>query len=64
MKNYICIDGKKAELTPEQLKALGIEVKEKSPFERAAQRTPFYYITNKGAVEYGVEIADYHCNQL
>lgn len=26
MKNYICIDGKKAELTPEQLKALEIEV--------------------------------------
>lgn len=33
MKNYICIDGKKAELTEEQLKALGIEIKEDSIFE-------------------------------
>lgn len=35
MDNYIVINGKKAELTPEQLKALGIEPEKKSPFERA-----------------------------
>lgn len=35
MENYIVINGKKADLTPEQLEALGIEVEKKSPFERA-----------------------------
>lgn len=35
MTNYICINGKKAELTEEQMKALGIELpKAKNPFER------------------------------
>ena len=64
MENYICINGKKAELTEEQLKALGIELPKPSPFERAKNRTPFYYITNKGNVEYGVEIGDFQCNGL
>lgn len=50
MKNYICIDGKKAELTPEQLKALGIEVKEKSPFERVAITKDYWYIAPEGDV--------------
>ena len=35
-ENYIVINGKKAELTVEQIKALGIEVR-KSPFERACK---------------------------
>ena len=34
MENYIVINGKKAELTPEQLKALGIEVEKPNPFAR------------------------------
>ena len=34
MENYIVINGKKAELTDEQLKALGIEVKKKDLFKR------------------------------
>lgn len=29
MKNYICINGKKAELTEEQLRALNIGIKKK-----------------------------------
>ena len=33
-ENYIVINGKKAELTNEQLKMLGIEVR-KNPFDRA-----------------------------
>lgn len=64
MTNYICINGKKAELTEEQMKALGIELPKKNPFKRAGNRIAFYYITNKGNVEYGVEIDDFHCNEL
>lgn len=33
-KNYIVINGKKAELTEEQLRALGIEKEKNNPFER------------------------------
>ena len=64
MENYICINGKKAELTEEQMKALGIELPKKNLFKRAGNRTVFYYITNKGNVEHGVEINDFHCNEL
>lgn len=41
-ENYIVINGKKAELTPEQLKALGLETEIKSPFERETDQK--YYI--------------------
>lgn len=51
MKNYICIGGKKAALTPEQLKLLGIKVKEKSPFERVECHDTFYCIGHCGKVE-------------
>lgn len=64
MDNYICINGKKAELTEEQMKALGIELPKKNPFERLPKTKPFYYITNKGNVEFGVEAKDFHCQQL
>lgn len=33
MENYIVINGKKAELTKEQLEALGIEIEKKDPFK-------------------------------
>ena len=49
MKNYICIDGKKAELTEEQLKALGIEIKEDNIFGLNCDK-PFYYINSLGQV--------------
>lgn len=51
MENYIVINGKKAELTPEQLEKLGIVVKE-NPFER--KRGEHYYCiqrTRGGVVE-------------
>ena len=59
MKNYICIDGKKAELTHEQLKALGIEVKEKTPFDREERNNVYYYIHETGTVEWQREANDY-----
>lgn len=47
-KNYIVINGKKAELTEEQLKALGIEVEKKSnsPFNNEFTFGEKYYFTN------------------
>ena len=50
MENYIVINGRKAELTEEQLKALGIEVKKESPFDRVNEGDQFYYITYSGKV--------------
>lgn len=51
MDNYICVNGRKVELTAEQLKALGIEKpKEANPFERQEQNELFYWITGTGRV--------------
>ena len=48
MENYIVINGKKADLTPEQLEALGIEVKKEDPFEMVAAGERYYFITSWG----------------
>lgn len=50
-KNYIVINGKKAELTEKQLKALGIEVetKRKNPFERVSEGERYFCTTSNGA---------------
>lgn len=58
MKNYICIEGKCAELTPEQLELLGIKVKEKSPFERVEHHDTFYCIGRCGEVNSLIEFND------
>lgn len=51
MTNYICINGKKAELTEEQLKQLGIELpKAKSPFDRVELSKGYNCITGTGKV--------------
>ena len=42
-ENYIVINGKRQELTKEQLKALGIEVR-KNPFERVAKSEMYCHI--------------------
>ena len=47
-ENYIVINGKKAELTPEQLKALGLET-EINPFERKCNGI-YYWINSAGNV--------------
>lgn len=49
MKNYIVINGKKAGLTEEQLKKLGIEIKENNIFERGKDNT-YYMIDTTGDV--------------
>lgn len=44
-ENYIVINGKREELTEEQMKALGIETekKRKNPFERVGSDEKYYY---------------------
>lgn len=49
-ENYIVINGKKAELTPEQLKALGIEVKKPNPFDRPDIGDEYFFISTYGQV--------------
>lgn len=48
-KNYIVINGKKAELTEEQLKQLGIEVSKPKRW-RAETQGMYYFATNTGRV--------------
>ena len=50
MKNYICINGKKTELTSEQMRQLGIEPEKKNPFKRSEYGKWFYYISGNGIV--------------
>ena len=54
MENYIVINGKKVELTEEQLKKLGIEVKD-DPFEKVKRNEVFYYVSSSGQVHGGTE---------
>lgn len=59
MENYICINGKKAELTEEQLKALGIELpKKKNPFDRVELSKGYYCITGTGKVISSYDLDD------
>lgn len=55
LKNYICIDGKRAPITEEQLKALGIEVKKANPFERIKNQN-YYFIANDGNICKDLEV--------
>ena len=53
MENYICINGKKTELTEAQLKDLGIELPKASPFERVSRNNYYYAINTAGVVRTG-----------
>lgn len=46
--NYAVINGKRVELTDEQLKALGIE--RKNPFERVNYNEAYYFVKKDGSV--------------
>lgn len=56
-ENYIVINGKKAELTNEQMELLGIKVR-KNPFERVSKNESYYNISNKTHVECYTEAED------
>lgn len=63
MENYIVINGKKIELTKEQLEKLGFKTKE-DPFERIAGR-PYYSISETGVLYVAEEdIGDAYANKL
>lgn len=47
--NYAVINGKRVELTDEQVKALGVE-KRKNPFERVNNDEAYYFVKNDGYV--------------
>ena len=56
-ENYIVINGKRAELTEEQMRVLGIEVK-KNPFDRVSVDDRYYYTIVSGDVLRRVDIND------
>lgn len=55
MENYIVINGKKAELTEEQLRALGIEAVKLDPFAMVEDKKPYYFIASRGYVDRAYE---------
>lgn len=64
-ENYIVINGKKAELTEEQLKQLGIEPekKRKNPFERVTGEK-YYYIDMVGGISNYKDIGGSFDNEI
>lgn len=57
MDNYALINGKRVELTDEQVKALGIEER-KNPFERVERHGKYYRITAANCIDDYVENFD------
>lgn len=57
MENYICIHGNKVELTEEQIKQLGFEVKKENtnPFKRVGNDAVYYCISPSGTVDFEYE---------
>ena len=58
MDNYLCINGKKTELTKEQLKQLGIEVPKESFFNRVKRGENYYCINSFDNVVMAFEMGD------
>lgn len=50
MENYLVINGKRVDLTEEQIKQLGLEIEKKSPFVRAKGEN-YFSISNDGKVK-------------
>lgn len=53
-ENYIVINGKKAELTEEQIEKLGIKLEKKyeEMFELLCDREPYFFINDKGGARF------------
>ena len=58
MDNYICINGKKVELTKEQLEKLGIELPNVNPFTRVKKGAKYFTIMQDGTVDWLYEDID------
>lgn len=63
-ENYIVINGKKAKLTEEQLKALGIKKERKNPFERVEDGRLYSYIDAYNNVDTYKQCGDEDDNML
>ena len=62
MDNYICINGKKAELTEEQLKKLGINLEMFGSFDKQDDGGTYYSIISTGEIAANEEHNnDYNC---
>ena len=62
MDNYICINGKKAELTEEQLEKLGIKLEMLGSFDRQDNGGTYYSIISTGEIAANEEQNnDYNC---
>ena len=55
MENYLVINGKRVDLTEEQIKKLGLEIEKKSPFDRVDKYKEYWYINNRGYLEYYID---------
>lgn len=71
MENYLVINGKRVDLTEEQLEKLGLkiekkspEVKKKSPFDRVGEHDEYYYISSDGKIDNDAEIRDFIDNAM
>ena len=63
MDNYICINGKKAELTEEQLEKLGIKLEMLGSFDRQDNGDKYYFINSIGEIVVNEEHNnDSNCN--
>lgn len=63
MDNYICINGKKAELTEEQLEKLGIKLEMLGSFDRQDNGATYYSIISTGEIAVNGEChKDYNYN--
>ena len=65
MDNYIVINGKKIELTEEQLKALGVEVEKKrnNPFNSKSEADNILYVTDATHLDGVAPIREYYDNE-
>ena len=64
MENYIVINGKRIDLTNEQIEKLGLEIKKKSPFDRVREHDEYYYIDSDGEIYNHTEIRDFVDNAM
>ena len=58
MENYIMLNGKRVDLTDEQLKKLGLKPEKRDCFERLETDQKYYYICARGELEESYDCAD------
>lgn len=64
MENYLVINGKRVDLTEEQIEKLGLKVKKKSYFNRVKKSDTFYSIYETGTITLTREDGYLGCSRL